>query len=53
VRDDRGEVVLRQKVNTKWETVRAFLDNLDARATPPAVDFAFGEVCGFKGWLPQ
>jgi hypothetical protein len=38
--DDRGEVVLRRQVSTQWDKVRAFLDDLTARAAPTAGYFA-------------
>ena len=53
VRDDRGEVVLRRQVSTQWDKVRAFLDDLNARAAPMAGYFAIVEVCGFNDWLLQ
>ena len=53
VRDDRGEVVLRRQVSTQWDKVRAFLDDLNARAAPTAGWFAIVEVCGFNDWLLQ
>ncbi len=40
VRDDWGEVVLRRQVSTQWDKVRAFLDDLNARAAPTAGYFA-------------
>jgi hypothetical protein len=53
VRDDRGEVVLRRQVSTQWDKVRAFLDDLNARAAPTEGWFANVEVCGFNDWLLQ
>lgn len=53
VRDDRGEVVLRRQVSTQWDKVRAFLDDLNARAAPTEGYFAIVEVCGFNDWLLQ
>ena len=45
-----GEVLIRRQVSTRWERVRAFLDQLQTQAGLDGY-LAVMEECGFHDWL--
>lgn len=53
VRDDRGEMTVRRRVQTRWEEVDSFLESLLQRSLPAGGHVAIMEVCGFNGRLVE
>jgi transposase len=51
VRDEQGDIALRQQVSTNWLDVDRFLERLGERGEPEGGYVAIMEVCGFNGWL--
>jgi transposase len=51
VRNEKGDVILRRQVSTRWDKVREFLDGLKRDAEKAGGFIAILEVCGFHGWL--
>ena len=51
LRDEQGNVVLRQQVSTCWDRVREFFALLRERCAGDGGFVAIVEVCGFNDWL--
>jgi transposase len=51
LRNEAGTSVLRRQVSTRWERVRAFLEEIRTLAEPAGGFWAMVEVCGFNDWL--
>lgn len=51
IRNEEGDVLVKRQVSTEWERVRAFFDDLRARAVPEGGFVAILEICGFNDWL--
>lgn len=51
LRDERGDVVLRRQVSTRWDRVRAFFAELRERSSAAGGFVTIVEVCGFNDWL--
>jgi transposase len=51
LRDERGDVVLRRQVSTRWAAVKAFFEKLTGDASKEGGFMAILEVCGFNDWL--
>ena len=51
VRNEKGDVVLRRQVSTRWEKVREFLKWVQAEAVEKSGFVAIMETCGFEDWL--
>ena len=51
VRNEKGDVILRRQVSTRWDKVREFLKWVQAEALREGGFVAVVETCGFEGWL--
>jgi transposase len=51
VRNEKGDVILRRQVSTRWERVREFLEWIKAEAEREGGFVAILETCGFEDWL--
>lgn len=51
LRNEAGDVVLRRQVSTRWESMEAFLAELDGLSAADGGYIAMVEVCGFNDWL--
>ncbi len=51
VRNEKGDVILRRQVSTRWERVREFLEWIKAEAKREGGFVAIIETCGFEDWL--
>jgi transposase len=51
VRNERGDVIIRRQVSTRWETVREFFADLRRRSARGGGFMVILEVCGFNDWL--
>ncbi len=52
LRNERGDVVLRRQVSTRWKKVDEFLEQVHQEGAPNEESYvAILEVCGFHDWL--
>jgi transposase len=51
VRNEQGDIVLRQQVSTNWKKIDAFLEKLRDDAGQVGGYVAMLEICGFNHWL--
>lgn len=52
LRNERGDVVLRRQVSTRWKKVDEFLEQVHQEGAPNGESYvAILEVCGFHDWL--
>jgi transposase len=52
-RDEVGNVLLRRQVSTRWQAVRTYFEELQARSREHGGFVVILEVCGFNDWLLQ
>ena len=50
-RNENGDVTVKRQVSTKWDSVRAFLEDYARRAEAEGGFVVILEVCGFNHWL--
>jgi transposase len=50
-RNENGDVTVKRQVSTKWDSVRAFLEDYARRADAEGGFVVILEVCGFNDWL--